>query len=184
MLILLISIAICTILVFLTVILIKLNQSKKVEGELLRLSETRFTAVMGGMAIAMGFFIICMKYLNTSLVGNDLTSYIFVGIFAVGCTLVGCGILFYTFIQKVIAYEDKIVFVSILGKSRELYWKEIVEIKTTFISNKVTLIGNKSKIYVGGEPKKYKEFLKIAKKKIKPEVGSEVLQNLLNRSLS
>lgn len=149
----------------------------------MRLSETVFTAGMGGMLILMGFFILAMKFADPQIAGTDLTSYLFVGAFSVGSTAVGCGIMFYTFLQKFIAYEDRIVFISILGTSKELYWKEIIEIKTTLMSNRVTLVGKKSKFSVGGEPRRYKEFLLIAKRKISPEVGSDVLQNLLNRSL-
>ena len=110
-------------------------------------------------------------------------SYLYIGGFAILSVAFGCGILLYTFLRKVIVYEDGFVFVSILGKEKRLLWKEITEIKVPTLSNKATFIGKNTQISVGGEPKAYKAFLKIAMKYIKPEIGSDTLANLLNRSL-
>jgi hypothetical protein len=182
MLILLASGALCIVLIIAAPIQIIIRQPKKQKGELIRMSETVVTAVMGGMLIALGFFILYMKNANSTIAGTDQNSYLFVGVFAVVSVAFGCGIMFYTFLQKIIACEDRVVFVTILGQYKVLYWDEIREIKVRFMSNKVTLIGKSTQFIVGGEPKTYKEFLKIAKKKIRPEVGSDVLEKLLSRS--
>jgi hypothetical protein len=41
------------------------------------------------------------------------------------CALIGSGVLLYTFLHKVIAYEDRIMSVSLFGQTEELYWKDI-----------------------------------------------------------
>ena len=184
MIVLLVSLVLCVVLLSLTAIQIKRRQPQQQQGELLRLSETKATAVMGGMLIALGFFILYMKTVNVTIAGTDQTSYLFVGGFALMCVAIGCGIMAYTFLQKVIAFEDKVVFIPIIGRTKQLYWNEISEIKVPFLTNNATFIGKSCKFTVGGEPKTYKEFIKIAKKKVKPEVVSDVLEKLLNRSLA
>lgn len=173
----------CIALILASSILIVNKQPQKHEGELMRLSETAFTAVLGGMMIALGFFLLYAKYVNYAVAGTDNASYIFVSGFAVMCVGCGCGIILYAFLRKFIIYEDRVLYVNILGGQWELYWNKITELKLSFMSNKVTLIGNNTRFTVGGEPKAYREFLKIAKKKIKPEVGSDILEKLSGRLL-
>lgn len=183
MIILLTSAAICTVLILASTILIANKQPKKQKGELLRVSETTMTAVMGVLMFAMSYFILWMKYTQPMIAGTDQTSYLYIAGFAIICTAIGCGIMFYTFLRKVIVYEDSIVFVTIWGGHKKMFWNEVTEIKVPPLTNKATFFEKKLHFTVGGEPKAYKAFLKIAKSKIKPEVGSDVLENLLNRSI-
>lgn len=180
---LLISAVICIGLIVATSILITTKEPKKQKGELMRLSETKATSALGVLIIAMGFFILWMKYTNPAIAGSDQTSYLFVSGFAVLCMAVGCGMMLYTFLKKVVVLEDGIVFVNLLGGNKRMAWREITELKVPPLTNKLTLIGHHTHFTVGGEAKAYKAFLKIAKEHIKPEVSSDTLGNLLNRSL-
>jgi hypothetical protein len=180
---LLTSAILCTILILATVFQIIRKQSKKLPGELLRVSETSVTAIMGFLLIAMGYLILIMKFIYPEMAGKDQTTYLYMGGFAVVCAVVGCGIMFYTYLRTVLVYEHGIVFVTLFGKNKKLNWKDITEIKVPPLTNKATLIGNNLSITVGGEPKAYKAFLKVAKKYVKPEIGSDILENLINRSI-
>jgi len=181
MLILLISAVGSVILILAASILIIAGQPQKQEGELMRLSETAFTGLMGGMIIAVGFFLLYAKYANPAVAGTDHTSYIFVGCFALMSVAIGCGIMPYTFVKKIIAFEDRVLYITILGKHKELYWDKITEIKVPLLSNKATIIGENTRFSVGGEPKAYKKFIKIVQNKIGYKVGSDVFEKLLNR---
>jgi len=183
LLILIMSALVGVILMLLTAFLIYKRQPEKQADELLRLSETSVTAVLGGMLIVLGFFVLYQKFNNPNLAGNDENTYLIIGAFALISVALGCGVLLYSFLKKIIAYQDKVVLITFLGQYKEMYWKEITEVKASILSNKATLSGNNCKITLGGEPKKYKEFLKIAKKKIRPEISSDVFERLLNRSL-
>ena len=183
MIILLVSAVICILLVLFTVIGLTRKQPGVEKVELMRVSETKVTAIMGYLLFAMGLFILYMKYLNPGIAGTDELSYFYVAGIALFSVAIGCGIMFYTFLRKVIVYEDGLVFVSMIGKSKKIFWKEIKEIKVPSLTNKATFIGKNASITVGGEPKAYKAFLKIAMKYIKPEVGSDTLATLLKRSL-
>lgn len=181
MYILLISFVICVLLLAVSSIIIFKSQPAKQEGELLRLSETAFTALMGAMMIVLPFFILYAKYSKPALSGSDMDSYLYIGGFAVVCMVVGCGTMFYTFVKKIIACKDRILYINILGRKSELYWDDITEVKVPILSNKATFIGKNTQFTVGGEPKTYKEFIKIAQRKVKPEVGSDAFMKLLNR---
>jgi hypothetical protein len=181
--ILLISAVIAIAVILSAIVLIRVRQPKQQEGELLRLAETSFTAVMAVMMIALAFFILYMKFNNSSLGGTGSTSYYFVAGFAVLCATAGSGILLFTFLKKIIAFEDRVASVSIFGEIDELRWNEITEVKVTPLSNKITLIGKNTRMAAGGEPKSYKEFLKIANKKIKHAVIGDMLEKQLDRFL-
>jgi hypothetical protein len=183
MIILYISAFFCILLVLFTVISLTRKQPGTEKVELMRVSETKITAIMGYLLFAMGFFILCMKFLNPGIAGTDELSYLSVAGIALFSVAIGCGILFYTFLRKVIVYEDGFVFVSMFGKSKKIAWKEINEIKVPTLTNKATFLGKSTSITVGGETKAYKAFLKIAIKYIKPEVGCDTLATLLKRSL-
>lgn len=180
---LLASLVCCIVFILADVILIIIRQPQKQKGELMRLSETAFTAVMGGMLVILGFFLLYMKYTDPTVAGADQTSYIFAAGFALVCITGGCGIMLFTFLKKIIVCEDRVLFITILGRCKELYWDEIAEIRVPVLSNKLTIIGKNIRFTVGGEPKAYKKFIKIAQKKIKAEVGSSVFEKLSNRFL-
>ncbi|RPI87156.1 MAG: hypothetical protein EHM41_05955 [Chloroflexi bacterium] len=181
MFILVISFVVCILFVAAAVALIVTRQPKKEGGELLRLTETYVTGVMGAMMIALAFFLLYMKYVDPAIAGVDQVSFYYVAGFAAMCAAVGSGIQLYTFLRKIIAYEDKVVFVTMLGQIKELYWNDITEVKVSRLSNKAIFIGKNTQFSVGGETKTYKKFIEIARKKIRKTVGSEVFEKLFNR---
>lgn len=181
--ILFISAAICFSLLMVTILFLVKKKIPVEKTELMRLAETKITGVLGILLIVFGFFILYMKYNDPAIAGTDQISYLYIAGFALLSAAFGCGILFFTFLRKVVVYEDGFLFISLIGKEKKILWKEITEIKTQPLSNKATFIGKTSRVMVGGEPKAYKAFLKIAMKNIKPEVGSDTISNLLNRSL-
>ena len=183
MLMLLIAFLACVLLFVAAPILIKTRLPKKQADELLRLSETSFTAVLGLMLIALAFFLLYAKYSNSALAGTDTNSYLFVAGFAILCSGSGSGILLYTFLKRIIVCEDRVMAVSLFGKIESLQWKGIIEVKASLLSRSVTLIGSDAQLKVSGEPKAYKKFLEIAKKKIHRAAGSDVLEKQSERFL-
>jgi hypothetical protein len=159
------------------------RQPEKQPGELLRLSETAFTAVMGIMLILLALALLVMKFLDDTLGGAALDSYIFVGVFAVLSAAGGSLIMMYTFLRKIIAGRDGITFVSMFGNTKEMAWKDIIEVKANPLSSKITLITENDRLTVGGEQKTYKRFLNIARNRIRREVVGDLIDKQIGRFL-
>lgn len=181
MVILLVSAVICAVLILASMALIIKRQPKRQQKELMRLSETVFTAVMGFMMIALGVFLLYQKYTDPEIAGTDINSYVFICGFSIVCVACGSCMMPYTFLKKIIACEDRVIYVTILGECRELYWRDVTEVKLPLMSSKITLIGKNTRFVAGGETKAYKEFIRIAKNKIRAQVGSDVLDKLSDR---
>jgi UDP-N-acetylmuramyl pentapeptide phosphotransferase/UDP-N-acetylglucosamine-1-phosphate transferase len=163
--------------------LITKKNPKRQEKELLRLSETKFTAVMGGILIVVGFSLPLMKMIEPARGGSDMNSYLIAALLSLLCGVSGSGILLFSMLKKIIACEDKLVVVSLFGKTFSMPWKDITEIKLKPLSSKATFISKQKSVVVGGDPKTYKKFIAIAKTKIPARVSHDLLDKLNNRFL-
>ena len=83
-------------------------------------------------------------------------------VFLAASIVLGSFIIFYYFVKGVYIYEDRIVYVSIVGKKTEVLWEEIIDIKITQMQRVKLFYGPNSSITVGGEKKDFKEFLRFA----------------------
>jgi len=180
---LIISITLSIICLAATIYLVAKKNPKRQEKELLRLSETKLTAGMGGLLILMGFFLLIIKLIDPTRGGSDTNSYLAVSLLALLCVVSGSGILLFTFLKQIIATEDKLIIVSLFGTTFDMPWKEITEIKLKPLSSKVTFVSKKNSVLVGGDPKTYKKFIAIAKTKIPTRVSHDLLDKLNNRFL-
>ncbi|HOE70555.1 MAG TPA: hypothetical protein PLR56_01095 [Brevefilum sp.] len=180
---LIISFGLSLVVVGVALYLIFTKRPKKMENEILRLSETWMSAVLGGMLIAMGLFILVLKVIDPSTGGSDQTSYLLAAAFILVCNVSGSAILLFSLLKTIIACEDKLVIVSAFGKQTHLQWREIKEIKLKPLSNKATFISDKLEFVVGGDPGIYKKFIPVARRKIPPRVTQDLLDKLSNRFL-
>jgi len=180
---LIISVVISVFCLAAAIYLIVKNNPKKQEKELLRLSETKFTVIMAGLIIFMGFALIAVKLIDPARGGSDTNSYLVVAGLALLCVVSGSGMLLFTLLKQIVVTEDGLHIVSMFGNAQEMPWKEITEIKLKPLSSKVTFVSKKNSILVGGEPQTYKKFIAIAKTKIPARVSHDLLDKLNNRFL-
>jgi hypothetical protein len=180
---LIVSFGLSWVVVGVALYLIFTKRPKKMENEILRLSEPLMTAVLGGMLIAMGLFILVLKVIDPSTGGSDQSSYLMAAAFVLLCNLSGSAILLFSLLKTIIACEDKLVVVSTFGKQTHLQWREIKEIKLKPLSNKATFISDRLEFVVGGDPRLYKKFIPIARRKIPPRVTQDLLDKLSKRFL-
>lgn len=166
-----------------SIYLIFKNNPKRQEKELLRLSETKFTIVMAGLLILMGFALIVVKLIDPARGGSDTNSYLMVALLALLCVVSGSGILLFTLLKQIVVTEDGLSIVSMFGKTKDMPWKEVTEIKLKPLSSKVTFVSKQHSILVGGDPQTYKKFIAIAKTKIPARVSHDLLDKLNNRFL-
>ena len=166
-----------------SIYLIVRKNPKRQESELLRLSETKFTIILAGLLILMGFAIIIIKFIDPSKGGVDTSSYLVAALLALLCVLLGSGMLLFSMLKQIIVTDNGLQIVSLFGKSYEMPWKEITEIKLRPLSNKVTFVSKSHSVLIGGEPGTYKKFIAIAKTKIPTRVSHDLLDKLNNRFL-
>ena len=136
---------IINIVIFIAAIIIIITRQPKLDGsELVVVSETIETGVLGVFSWLLGMALIIMKYLNSDLSGSDLQSYQFIAIFSIICSVIGHEILMYAYVKKVVVYDDRIEHYNLRGVKKAIYWKEIVKVKSPFLSKRVTFKTGKS----------------------------------------
>ena len=92
---------IINIVIFIAAIIIIITRQPKLDGsELVVVSETIETGVLGVFSWLLGMALIIMKYLNSDLSGSDLQSYQFIAIFSIICSVIGHEILMYAYVKK------------------------------------------------------------------------------------
>lgn len=165
------------------IFLIVQKYPKKQENELLRLAETKFTLIMAGLLILMGFALIIVKLVDPARGGSDTNSYLVVALLALLCVVSGSGILLFTLLKQIVVTDEGLIIVSIFGKTSAMPWKDVTEIKLKPLSSKVTFVSKNQSFLVGGDPQMYKKFIAIAKTKIPTRVSHDLLDKLNNRFL-
>lgn len=161
-----------------TLYMIFSHRQKTLENELFRIKETFMTFVFAiGLWAETGtiLYIMCTTPEKLAMTQTStINTYIFLG----ASMLLGAILNLYYFLKQVIICESNITYISILGSTTNFNWNEITKIKLSQ-GNRLTLINkNHVKFTVGGDKSVYKKFIVIASKKIKPEVGKEILHNL------
>jgi hypothetical protein len=148
------------------------------QGELLRIKEPPMTAWLGLVlwveaGIVLYFLLTQPEHLVVSQQGR-INAYIFLLVSAV----FGGIMILYCFKKVILVFPDQVVYVSLFGQQETLRWEEIDQIKTTQ-SKRLTLIHKGgTQFTVGGKTEDYREFVKLASKKIPPEAGEDILQEL------
>lgn len=180
---LIVSIVLSVICLVVAIYLILKRNPKRQENELLRLSETKFTVVLAGLLILMGFALIVVKIADPAKGGSDANSYLVVALFALLCVISGSGFLIYTLLKQIVVTDDGLIVVSFLGEAFDMPWKEVTEIKLKPLSSRATFVSKQHSVVVGGDPQAYKKYIAIAKTKIPARVSHDLLDKLNNRFL-
>lgn len=141
--------------------------------------ETWMTAVIGGMLIALGFWLSGLKLMDATVAGTDETSYWFVAGFSLLCHLLGDFALLYTMVKRVVLYEDCVESCSVFGKCSTLYWADIVKVEKPLTRRAFKLTDKDGNIInVSGDNKACKQFVDFAKTKVKAASGSNLLHQV------
>lgn len=175
-----ISFAAAAVIFVATIVLIIRNRCE--DDGLLCVKETPLTAVMGLMLIALGVWMVYLKLTDPTIAGEDRDSYLFVAVFSLICHLMGDFCLLFTFVKRVVVFDDYLEDCSVIGTRRSLRWNEIVKVDKPVTRKAFKLCGRDgSVITVAGTDKAYKEFAEIAQDKIKNSQGKDLLRVVENR---
>lgn len=178
---LVLSFAAITLALVFSVYWIVKNRYKKDGSELAIVREIPETLIFGVMLIAAGYALLIAKLLDPSVAGQDESSYNFVAVLAAVCGLSGVQTILTTFLKRAVAYPDKFVVTNPFGLKKEIPWNAVTEVKTVPLSLRVTFITRNDSVSVNGRGKEYGEFIRVAREKIPPIVGSDVLGRLYKR---
>ena len=76
---------------------------------------------------------------------------------------------------------DKLIIVSIFNYIKIIKWDDISKVESTFSKKLKITSKDGQKVLISGEKNAMKKFLKVANKKIHPEIGEDILLGLINR---
>ena len=174
------SLAAAVILLIAAIVLMVKNRCT--DPGLVCVRETWMTAVMGVMLMAMGVFITVMKLTDPSVAGTDKSSYWFVAVFGLLCHLLGVFMLLYTFVKRIVLFEDRIEDCSPFGITRTMYWGDIVQVEKP-VTRKAYILTDRdgNTISVSGDSKASKAFVDFARTKIKSAQGTNLLHHVERR---
>lgn len=174
------SCAAAVILLIATIAMIVKNRCA--DTGLVCLRETWMTAVIGAMLIIIGFWVVPLKLIDPEVAGTDETSYWFVAGFGLLCHLLGDFSLLFTFVKRVVLFEDRVENCSAFGRCKTLYWADIVKVEKPMTRQAFRLTDKDGNIIsVSGSSKACKQFVDFAKTKIKAANGSNLLHQVEHR---
>lgn len=174
------SLAAAVVLLAAAIVLIVKNRCT--DPGLVCVRETWLTAVMGVMLIAMGIFITVSKLIDPNIAGTDERSYWFVAVFGLLCHLLGAFMLLYTFVKRIVLFEDRIEDCSPFGITRTMYWGDIVQVEKPLTRKAYVLTDRDGNtVSVSGDSKASKEFVDFARSRIKSAKGTNLLYQVEHR---
>lgn len=161
-----------------TVFFLVTGRAPRREGELLRVKEPPMTAAFGIALWLEAGIVLYFLLTRPERVAVSGQGRINACIFLVASAALGGGALLYAFVKAVLVFSDRVVYVSPFGRRKTLRWEEIDEVKAAQ-SKRLTLIHrNGVRFTVGGRMEAYREFVRLAGKKIPPEAGEDILSEL------
>lgn len=174
-----ISIAISVLIICIGIFLIMKKNKYDTENVLAVVTEVKATMVLAVMCAVVALFINISKIMDSSIAGNSPSSYYFTAIFGILAALITVYLIAWTYLKKVIAYSDKVEFISVFGQKDEMKWKDVRTVKTVMLSKKSVFKTDTDSFSVLGDMKMYKHFIEIAKDKVRPSSAKEALSDLL-----
>lgn len=143
--------------------------------------EAGVTAMLGYLCFLLAGFLLCGKLADPTLGGSEPGSYSLLAGIAALCALTGGFVLLWSYMKKSVAYTDRLVQVSWLGRTREMRWEAVQQVKVPMMSRTAVFCAGKEKFSVNGDPKQYKKFIEAAQWLVPQRVGGDTLRTLLAR---
>lgn len=148
------------------------------QGELLRINEPPMTALLGFALWVEAGFVLYFLLTQPEHVAVSQQGRINAYIFLLASAALGGTMILYSFTKAILVFSDRVVYVSLFGRQETLRWEEIDEVKVTQSKRLTLLHKGGTQFTVGGKMESYREFVKLASKKIPPEAGEDILKEL------
>lgn len=144
-------------------------------------SEAGVTAMLGYLCFLLAGFLVCGKFADPTLGGTQPGSYSLLAALAALCGVTGGFVLLWSYMKKSVAYADRLVQVSWLGRTREIRWSDVQQVKVPMMSRTAVFCTAGGKLAVNGDPKQYKRFIETVRWLVPQQVGSDTLAQLAAR---
>ena len=160
-----------------TVLLI-IRSNREQAGQM-QVRETWMTAVMGALLIAMGMYLLYLKWQGEALAGVDPTSYWFVAGFNLVCQLMGDFALLLTFVKRAELFDDRIESVGVFGQRQRLDWADITHVEKPLTRRAFKLTDKHgNSVTISGDNKACADFAAFAQTKVRAAQGGDLLRQV------
>lgn len=158
--------AISVLTVIICLVLILIRRHKPQTGDLLIVRETYMSWVFG---LALWFEVAIILYyvfvMPERLLVNA-NSYINTSVFMLAGAVTGSAAMLNYFVKCTVVREKELTDISLLGRQKTLKWVQIKSV-SVYMGRRLILVSkDNTTIKVGGEPKSFRKFLRLAAEKL------------------
>jgi hypothetical protein len=158
--------AISVLTVIICLVLILIRRHKPQAGDLLIVRETYMSWVFG---LALWFEVAIILYyvfvMPERLLVNA-NSYINTSVFMLAGAVTGSAAMLNYFVKCTVVREKELTDISLLGRQKTLKWVQIKSV-SVYMGRRLILVSKENTtIKVGGEPKSFRKFLRLAAEKL------------------
>ena len=164
-----------------SLVLLQKKSAPPQAGALGVLREAPVTVIFAPFLLAVAILLVAARQMDISVGGAGDSAVLMTAALVLICAAGSGYILLFTYVRRAVAYPDRLELQSALGKTHSVRWQDIVEVKTTVTSKRVTLRTAKETVSVNGDPKHYRAFLQKIYDHVPAHVGSDTLGQLLQR---
>lgn len=153
------------------------------KSECFRYEETKTIFGMSFLSLALGYGVEIYKLTDSSVGGVGTGSYGMIAVIGLIAILMGVYTILYAVNQKIYVYEDKLLVSDLFGKSRTVYWEDIISVERPGMQQgaRFSCSGDFS-FKISAANKNYKEFMSFAEPKLK-DVKSKKLISQIEKNL-
>lgn len=157
---------VAALIVLAAVLLIPLRRYRPRPCDLLVLRESGMTGVLG---IALWLELLALLYSGIALPDRLFTSTnarLNTAVFLLVSAAAGAVALLYRFVKCVVVREEELIYVNLFGVQKALAWNRVEGLSGS-IGKRLAFLGPSNKtLRVGGEPKGYRTFLRLASERL------------------
>ena len=164
-----------------SLVLLQKKSAPPQAGALAVLREAPVTVIFAPFLLAVAILLVAARQMDISVGGAGDSAVLMTAALVLVCAAGSGYILLFTYVRRAAAYPDRLELQSALGKTHSVRWQDIVEVKTTVTSKRVTLRTAKKTVSVNGDPKHYRAFVQQLYDHVPAHVGSDTLGQLLQR---
>ena len=121
-----------------SLVLLQKKSAPPQAGALAVLREAPVTVIFAPFLLAVAILLVAARQMDISVGGAGDSAVLMTAALVLVCAAGSGYILLFTYVRRAVAYPDRLELQSALGKTHSVRWQDIVEVKTTVTSKRVT----------------------------------------------